>query len=175
MLRTYIPSQSSGLRFPLESCVSLFNRASEPPGLSLVSLANRPTDQLVNRGAKFLPAPPSGFAWLEGYPSKITIHSPQYARRSPAASAASPSALDRRADCARCPVGAGDYSADGYPSRDTGGVTGSSGGRRAGPRLVGLVAGQRLGRRRSVLRLRGLQSRYGRDQSGPRQIAGPHD
>ena len=38
-LKVYAPSQSSGLRFPLEACISLVNRASEPPGLSFIPVS----------------------------------------------------------------------------------------------------------------------------------------
>jgi hypothetical protein len=36
----FAPSQSSGLRFPHESCISLVNRASEPPCLSRIRCAH---------------------------------------------------------------------------------------------------------------------------------------
>jgi len=50
MLRSYVPSKSSGSPMvpPLSSASALINGASEPPGLSFASLANLPTCQPVN-------------------------------------------------------------------------------------------------------------------------------
>ena len=99
----------------------------------------------------------------------------KHARRSPAAFAASPAVFARRADDARRPVGDDPSAAGGRPGRDPrGGVTVSNGGRRAGPRLVGLVAGRWPGRLRFVLCLRKLQPGHVRDQSSVGQIAVPH-